>query len=398
MRKLMGVIAFAAVLTLAYQQTWSLSGWLIWGWLPALWIDRQFGRVLPWPPPRPLLGAVLLRLGYFCVGAGLLLPRYPWVPLREAVAVGGALTWLAFGFELLLSLVISGVPSRRGRSLMLAAAVAAPALLLLPLRTFHQFHTLPIQTPAKLGLPFEEVRVRTADGVELAGWYVPHSQPRGGLIFCHGHGGNRQQVLAMLQAMHQLGLAVVALDFRGHGESPGHTMTFGHREVEDVLAAEEYLAKQLPGQPLFIAGVSYGGGVGLQALPRLTKVRAAWIDSAFARLTDVADQYFGRFPPMVRQGLIHFYSGVVWCDCGFWGPDISPIDALRDIRVPIHFAHGTEDTLIHIHQAQEMYDAYAGPKQCFWMEGADHFTRPTAVSQEYLRRFKTFIEEQLRAE
>lgn len=407
MRRLLGVVALVALLVLAWHWSYSVSGWLFWGLLPALWLDRQWLRTLPWAEERkPLLGAVLWRLAYVAGGTALLLPYYPAVPLREAFTVGVALTWLAFGFELLLGLasrqpavapqtgaLVAAVPRPRGASFLFALALAAPILILLPLRSFHQFHTQAVRTPGDAGLPYEEVQLTTSDGLELAAWYVPHSQPRGAIIFCHGHGGNRQHVLNLLPVMHELGLAVLAFDFRGQGESPGHTLTFGAREVADVVAAEAFLAQRHPDLPLFFSGVSYGGGVGLQALPHLKHVQAAWIDSGFARLTDIAENHFAIFPAPARRGLIHFYSAVLWCDCGFWGPDVSPVDRLKDIRIPIHFTHGTADTLIPFVQAQEMYDAYAGPKQCYWMEGATHFKRSAEISAEYLRRFRGFIQE-----
>jgi alpha-beta hydrolase superfamily lysophospholipase len=397
MRKLLGSTLIAALLLAATHWSYSVSGWLFWGLLPALWLDRQFLQTLPWRERRPLVPAALLRLFYVGLGCALVLPYYPRVPFEEALVVGLTMSSLAFGFELLVGL-LNGKSSCRYRLAALVPALLLPLLVLLPLKSFHQFHTQPLKTPADHGLIFEEVTLAADDGQRLAAWYVPHSQPKGGVIFCHGHGGNRQHVLWTLTTMHELGLAVVAFDFRGHGDSPGHTSTFGHREVADVVAAEAFLAQQLPGQPLFLAGISYGGAVSLQALPHLPRIRAAWIDSSFARLTDVADNRFRHFPGPARQGLIRLYSNVLWLDCGFWGPDINPIDCLPNIEVPIHFAHGTDDNLIPFHQGQSMYDRYAGPKQCFWMEGATHFVRSAEVSTEYVRRFKEFFRSQLAAE
>ncbi|MCL4723881.1 MAG: hypothetical protein KJZ90_06390, partial [Rhodocyclaceae bacterium] len=45
-------------------------------------------------------------------------------------------------------------------------------------------------TPADLRLPFEEVRLRTADGETLHGWFVPAPQARATVLFLHGNAGS----------------------------------------------------------------------------------------------------------------------------------------------------------------------------------------------------------------
>src|ERR1019366_1300626 len=49
-------------------------------------------------------------------------------------------------------------------------------------------------TGAELGRPFEDVRFKARDGVELNGWFfpAPTNSPRAriGVLFCHGNAGN----------------------------------------------------------------------------------------------------------------------------------------------------------------------------------------------------------------
>jgi hypothetical protein len=56
-----------------------------------------------------------------------------------------------------------------------------------------------IGTPAKLGMEYEDVSLRTADGVVLRGWYIP-SHNRAALVLLHGFGGNRSQLLPYAKA------------------------------------------------------------------------------------------------------------------------------------------------------------------------------------------------------
>ena len=258
-------------------------------------------------------------------------------------------------------------------------------------------HTVPKRTPAAFGLAFEDVNFRTADGLELAAWLVPHPQPRGNLVFCHGHGRNRGHIAGLLPTFHDLGLNVLAFDFRGHGDSEGDTSTFGQREVEDLVAAVAYLDRRFPGQPTVLVGTSLGAAVSLQALPYLPNIRGVWSEGAFARFHHVADHMFTRLPLWLREPLLDSYYLFCWLDCGFWGPAINPIERLSGVQVPIFFCHAMGDDLVPWSEGCALHDAYAGPKEHWWVEGATHYNVRQKNEQEYRSRLRTFLEECLPA-
>src|SRR5262249_10365257 len=159
---------------------------------------------------------------------------------------------------------------------------------------------------------------------ELSGWLVPHEHARGSIIFCHGHGQNRGQVLGCLQTLHELQLHVLAFDFRGHGDSPGHTETFGQREVYDLIAADAYMLRRFREQPVFLMGVSYGAAVVLQALPSLPHVQAVWSESSFSCFNTVVERNFTWLPAVLHRPVVTAYLLMAWVDCGFRENDITP--------------------------------------------------------------------------
>src|SRR5262245_53168602 len=66
------------------------------------------------------------------------------------------------------------------------------------------------------GLVFEDAWFKAADGTHLHGWFVPHGQPRAVALFAHGNAGNLSHRSDMLRALHELGVAVLAFDYRGY--------------------------------------------------------------------------------------------------------------------------------------------------------------------------------------
>jgi alpha-beta hydrolase superfamily lysophospholipase len=196
-----------------------------------------------------------------------------------------------------------------------------------------------------------------------------------------------------LRTFHDLGLNVLAFDFRGHGDSGGHTSTFGHREIRDLEAAEAYLGGRFPDQPVLLVGVSLGAAVSLQALPRLPHVRGVWSEGAFARLGNVIRHQFAGVPGTLRGPLVHLYYLLGWVDCGLWVPSVNPVEDVRGVAVPIYFCHAEEDALIPVTEGQALYEGYSGPKTRWWVAGASHYNVRQRNHEEYLRRLRAFLEE-----
>lgn len=95
------------------------------------------------------------------------------------------------------------------------------------------------QTPADWGLAYEDLWLRTKDGVNLHAWYLPHPGARQVLLFFHGNAGNISHRRASLAIFHRLGLAVLILDYRGYGRSQGRPSEAGL--YQDAAAAWDYL-------------------------------------------------------------------------------------------------------------------------------------------------------------
>jgi alpha-beta hydrolase superfamily lysophospholipase len=262
----------------------------------------------------------------------------------------------------------------------------------------HPLRTVPKRTPAALGLAFEDVRMRSSDGTRLAAWVIPHPRARGNAIYCHGHGRNRGQGAALFKTLHGLGLNVLAFDFRGHGDSDGHTSTFGAREVEDLLAAADYCRTRFPGQPLFLVGISMGSAVTLQALQAIPDVCGVWSEAAFSRFSATVERQFATLPEPLRRPLVEGCYLLGWLDCGFRASSINPVDHLAGLTVPICFCHGEKDRLVPCDQGRELYEAYPGPKTSWWVAGASHANIRQRNSDEYRKRFEAFVESCLPAD
>ena len=128
------------------------------------------------------------------------------------------------------------------------------------------------QDPGSRGLDFDDIEI-DSDGVTLAGWWIPAKKPIAELIFVHGAGSNRISAyigsLDFYATLNELGISVIAMDLRNHGNSPitDARLHMGATEWADVFAAAQWLDSTQPiALPRFVLGASMGGSTVIRAL------------------------------------------------------------------------------------------------------------------------------------
>ena len=104
------------------------------------------------------------------------------------------------------------------------------------------------------------------------------SERRGSALVLHPHplhGGtmHNKVVFRAARGLGDAGLATLRINFRGTGQSTGeHTAAQGG-EQEDARLGLDYLSGHYPGEPLFLAGFSFGARVGLEVGTQDPRVR-----------------------------------------------------------------------------------------------------------------------------
>ena len=142
-------------------------------------------------------------------------------------------------------------------------------------------------TPRELNMPYEEVSFTTADGLTLRGWFVPSEKKADKtLILLHGYPADKGNILPALAFLHA-DFNLLLFDFRYLGESEGNYSTAGAKEVEDLLAAIQFLKGKGIAE-VGVWGFSMGGAVALMAIEKASEIRAVISESSYANLGDMA--------------------------------------------------------------------------------------------------------------
>jgi len=245
--------------------------------------------------------------------------------------------------QMLWSFII--VPLSAYLAFTVAVWILQPKLLYFPERSYDA-------TPEAIGLPYDSVSFKTADGVKIHAWYIPAEKSRGAVLFCHGNAGNISHRLFFIDLLNRMGLSVLIFDYRGYGWSEGKPSEEG--TYRDAEAAWNYLVTERKFNPgeIVILGRSIGGSIAARTA-RERKPAALIIESAFTSVPDIGAE-------------VYFYLPVRWLS----RYDYNTLEFLKGVSCPVLIIHSPQDEIIPIHHGKRLYEAANPPKEFLEIKGS----------------------------
>lgn len=232
-------------------------------------------------------------------------------------------------------------------------------------------------TPRDIDLPFTEVMLTTSDGVRLHAWRLEAaswSENPLWLLHLHGQGTNLGDQLSDLRFWHDLGFAILALDYRGYGLSDGAPSEAGL--YRDAHAAWHYLVddQKIRARRIVVVGVSLGVSVATELATRVEPL-ALILEGGFTRLSDVAARRYPWLPAklLLRVGM-------------------AADERVGVIRCPKLFVHSIQDGSVPITLGRKLFERAAPPRTLLRITGR-HARASEDGGARYLEGVKKFLAE-----
>jgi pimeloyl-ACP methyl ester carboxylesterase len=206
--------------------------------------------------------------------------------------------------------------------------------------------------------PGDQRFVQTAPGTaqDVAMWWLPQADPHApALLYLHGTFRNLYGNLPKINALREAGYAVLAVDYRGWGDSAPIVPSEASINADAQLAWAEFRRRAPDASRRVIFGHSMGGAVAVTLASGLkggSDYAALVLESTFNRMPDVA------------------------AAAGFWGRvaasattlDFDSQSRIARIDAPITMLHGTGDKTVPVALGRKLRDA--APAGTRWVEFA----------------------------
>lgn len=246
-------------------------------------------------------------------------------------------------------------------------------------------------------VPHARTRLTTADGIRLAGSYLPGpSGAQAAVLLLHGFGANRRKpAYARLADGLSEQLPVLALDLRGHGGSAGLS-TFGDREALDVAAGVDWL-HAFGHERVVLVGLSMGATAALHAAWAGVPVDGVVTVSAPAYFRDRADTPATRrlealWESPLRRRFVRHVIGISLGGPELWSGPPDPVRMAAEFTVPLLVVHGADDAYFPPSDADALAAA-RGDGAVVWHEPAGFGHAEDGITAAFVDRLGAAIVE-----
>lgn len=245
-------------------------------------------------------------------------------------------------------------------------------------------------------LPYEQVTVRSYDGLWLSARFYRFFDRAPVMIQFHGYRGNAQREFANGYAIAQKnGFNALVVDQRGHGESEGHTITFGIKERYDCRSWAWYAYNRFGKEtPILLSGVSMGAATVLMAsdLKLPSTVKGILADCPYSSPGAIICAVCAkmRLPvwaayPFAVLGALIYGRFCIWCS--------SPVKSVGKTKIPILLVHGEDDRLVPSSMSMQIYNVCRCKKRLLTVPDAGHGLSYLTDREKYSRALEQFLSE-----
>lgn len=225
-----------------------------------------------------------------------------------------------------------------------------------------------------------------------AWWWPAEKRNAPAVLYLHGSRWNLTGQVFRIRQLHDFGFSVLAIDYRGFGESDGD-LPSEKTVYEDARVAWQRLTQLQPNPARrFIYGHSLGGAIAIDLaaslgaaaktptqLPARAPVQAASdaargliVESSFTTLADVAKSL--TYPWLPLQLLL--------------SQKFDSVDKIAQVHMPVLIVHGTDDRYVPSRLSRNLFDAAPERKRLLLVEGGTHNNSMRIGESAYRQAFK----------
>ena len=208
--------------------------------------------------------------------------------------------------------------------------------------------------------------------VKLHALWLAHPSPDAPvMLYLHGARRNVAGSAFRIRQMQELGFSVLAVDYRGFGQStdelPSEAMVY-----EDARAAWAFLSRAHPGADRYIFGHSLGGAIAVHLASEVADSKGLIVEGTFTSIPDVFQTFkWGWLPitPLITQ---RFESAA----------------KIGRVKTPVLVVHGSGDALIRPELGRALFEHAVAPKRFVLVEGGTHYSTNGIGRNQYRAALK----------
>lgn len=245
----------------------------------------------------------------------------------------------------------------------------------------------------------EIMTITSHDDLALQGYVYEQPAATNDWVFAaHGYTGSARQMTRWNRQLYELGYNVFVPDLRGHGESEGNHYGMGWLDQPDLQLWLEHLVTRSPDARITLYGVSMGASavLNLASSPLPSQVQAVIADSGFTSVASIFETQLHSIFHLPSFPIINAANTVSQLRIGLDFDEASTLAQVKNIRLPVFYIHGAEDTFVPQENVYQLAEATKAEHFVWVVEEATHAEAVKVEPDNYRARVDTFIQQHVK--
>lgn len=251
----------------------------------------------------------------------------------------------------------------------------------------------------------QEVMLLTGDDMRISCLYFKRPNAKINLIYISGYFFDQtptKEWAAPFSVIFE-DYNILSLDWRGFGQSDGvqglfRKSSFGSNAYPDIQAAVDFMHREND-NPTILIGFCFGAAMIMHATIQAQKdgkrtADALVLNCVFSKFQNPFDRAILAETRLLYQILLQTGTARALIDYQCYGDifSISPIDLIKDIKIPCYFEHYSHDQFAILQEGIDVYNAATCPKMFMQSDLGGHVRIHKRVPYQYQQAFLAFLQ------
>ena len=199
---------------------------------------------------------------------------------------------------------------------------------------------------------FEEINVKTIDGISLNGLLFKADSSKGLIFYLHGNAGSLSSWGGVAETYTDLNYDIFILDYRGYGKSEG-SINGQEQLFQDVQTAYDELKKKYREDKIIVLGYSIGTGPAAK-IASTNNPELLILQAPYYNMTDLMRHTYRIIPTFILK-----YT-------------FETNEFIKNCNMPIVIFHGNQDRVIYSGSSVKLKEQFKEQISLITLDGQGH--------------------------